>query len=216
MSLLLILWTRYARHARGLWRPILHVWFVLMGLSVLFVYQHHVIDIWTGLIVGIVCLYALPEAPRRWQGFAFTSDPQRRRLGFRYLIGALSCLTFALYFRSWGWWLLWPAAALSLVAAAYFGAGPAVFQKADGRQSWPARILLAPYLLGAWISYRLYTREAPALHEALPGLYFGRWPRGDDLASYASGSGAGFDCGIFRAAKFAKLCVVTETFRFSI
>jgi protein-tyrosine phosphatase len=154
-------------------------------LSVLFVYQHHVIDIWTGLIVGVVCLYALPDAPRRWQGFAFTSDPQRRRLGFRYLIGALSCLTFALYFCSWGWWLLWPAAALSLVATAYFGAGPAVFQKTDGRQSWPARILLAPYLLGVWISYRLYTRAAPARHEALPSLYFGRWPRGDDLASYA-------------------------------
>jgi protein-tyrosine phosphatase len=183
MSLLLILWTRYARHGRGLWQPLLHVWFTLMGLSVLFVYQHHVIDLWTGLIVGIVCLYAFPDAPRRWQGFAFTSDPQRRRLGFRYLTGALSCLTFALYFRFWAWWLLWPAAALSLVATAYFGAGTSVFQKADGRQSWPARILLAPYLLGAWISYRLYTRAAPALHEVLPGLYFGRWPRGDDLAS---------------------------------
>ena len=56
------------------------------------------------------------------------------------------------------WLLLWPAAALLVVAAGYLALGPAVFQKHGGCHSLAARWLLAPYLVGAWISYRLYTR----------------------------------------------------------
>jgi len=186
VSLLMILWVRYARHIFGIWRWALHAWFALIAISVLFVYQHHFIDIWTGLVVGVICHYALPEAPRRWDGFSLTRDPQRRRLGFRYLTGALSCAIVAATLQAWAWLLLWPAASLLSVASAYLGAGTAVFQKADGRQSWPARILLMPHLLGAWTSYRLFTLSAPAMHEVIPGVYFGRRPRGDDLAQLTS------------------------------
>ena len=186
VSLLMILWVRYGRHVFAIRRWALHAWFALIGISVLFVYQHHFIDIWTGFVVGVICLYALPEAPRRWEGFRVTSDPQRRRLGIRYLFGALACALVAATMQSWAWLLLWPAVSLLLVALAYLGAGSAVFQKADGRQSWPARILLMPYLLGAWTSYRVFTRTAPAMHEVIPGVYFGRRPRGDDLALLTS------------------------------
>jgi protein-tyrosine phosphatase/membrane-associated phospholipid phosphatase len=186
VSLLMILWVRYAHYISGIARWALHAWFALIGISVLFVYQHHFIDIWTGFVVGVICLYALPEAPRRWDGFSLTCDAQRRRLGFRYLTGALSCAIVAATIQTWAWLLLWPVASLLLVALAYLGAGVAVFQKADGRQSWPARILLMPYLLGAWTSYRLFTLSAPAMHEVIPGVYFGRRPRGGDLAQLAS------------------------------
>jgi protein-tyrosine phosphatase len=178
----MILWVRYARHIFGIGRWALHAWFALIGVSVLFVYQHHFIDIWTGFAVGVTCLYALPEAPRQWNGLSPTRDPQRRRLGYRYFIGAVLCAIAATTIQTWAWLLLWPAASLLLVALAYLGAGTAVFQKADGRQSWPARILLMPYLLGAWTSYRLFTLSAPAMHEVIPGVYFGRRPRGGDLA----------------------------------
>jgi len=177
VSLLMILWVRYANRLAGVWRWLLHIWFALIGLSVLFVYQHHVIDIWSGFAVGVICLYALPEAPRQWSGFAPTVDPQRRRLGFVYFAAALVFAGLGAGFQSWAWLLLWPAVSLLLVAIAYGLAGPAVFQKLSGRQSWPARILLAPYLFGAWVSYRLQTRARPASHQVVPGVYLGRLPR---------------------------------------
>jgi len=181
LSMLLILWVCYARHVVVRWRWLLDGWFALIGVSVLFVFQHHAIDICTGLAVGVICLYALPDAQRLWRGCALTDDPQRRRIGLRYLAGSLLCLILAATLRSWTWLLIWPAVSLLLVALGYFALGPAVFQKAQGRQSWPARLLLLPYLLGAWISYRLFTRSAPAMHQIIPDVYLGRRPRADDL-----------------------------------
>ncbi|MBM4262958.1 MAG: serine/threonine protein phosphatase [Deltaproteobacteria bacterium] len=188
MSLLIVLWACFARHTVGGWRWLLHGWCVVIGASVLLVQQHHFIDIWTGLLVGAVCLYVLPQAPRRWDKCQLSYDPQRRRLGCRYLGGSLACAFGAVLVGGWGWWLLWPAIALLLVALAYFGLGVAVFQKNAGQQSWPARILLAPYLVGAWISYRMYTRSLPAMHAVVPGVFFGRWPRADDLSGCSPGA----------------------------
>lgn len=48
VALLVILWHLYARHAPSRARPALHVWFALIGLSVLTTYQHHVFDVPTG------------------------------------------------------------------------------------------------------------------------------------------------------------------------
>jgi protein-tyrosine phosphatase/membrane-associated phospholipid phosphatase len=186
VSLLMILWIRYADRTVGRWRWLLHAWFALIGLSIVFVYQHHVIDIWSGFVVGVVCLYAIPESPRQWCGFALTFDPQRRRLGLLYFAAALLLAGLAAALQSWAWLLLWPAVSLSLVAIAYWLAGPSVFQKLDGRQSWPARALLAPYLLGAWLSYRFHTRGRPASQEAAPGLFFGRLPRREESHQWAT------------------------------
>lgn len=181
VSLLMILWARYAHHLAGLWRWLLHGWFTLIGLSIFFVYQHHVVDIWSGFIVGVVCLYGWPDAPRQWCGFSLTGESPRRRLGAYYLSASGLLVGLAVTLQYWAWSLLWPAASLLLVALAYFGAGPAVFQKLSGRHSWPARWLLAPYLFGAWISYRCFTRGRRASDEVVEGLYLGRLPRRGEI-----------------------------------
>ncbi len=59
--LLVILWEFYARHLPRAWGPPLHVWFCLVGLSVLTTYQHHFIDLPTGILVGLLCLWLWPE-----------------------------------------------------------------------------------------------------------------------------------------------------------
>ncbi len=48
ISLLLILWLRYAAHLGTPGRLLLHLWFALIGLSVLTTWQHHFIDLPTG------------------------------------------------------------------------------------------------------------------------------------------------------------------------
>lgn len=61
VSLLVLLWVVYARHARGALRLALHGWFVLIGVSVFTTYQHHVIDGVSGLVVGAFCLRLFPD-----------------------------------------------------------------------------------------------------------------------------------------------------------
>ncbi len=52
IALLIILWDRFARHVPVWARWVLHGWFALIGLSVLTTYQHHFIDIPTGMLLG--------------------------------------------------------------------------------------------------------------------------------------------------------------------
>ncbi len=66
ISVLLVLWARFAAHLAGLLRAALHVWFALIAVSVLTTYQHHVIDVPAGLAVGLLCigLTMRRDAPR--------------------------------------------------------------------------------------------------------------------------------------------------------
>src|SRR5205823_5588502 len=73
----------------------------------------------------------------------------------------------------WGAILLWPAAALGIVAAGYGHFGPAIFRKSGGRLSWSARLLLGPYLVGAFLSSRVYRRRLRLYDEVVPGILLG-------------------------------------------
>ena len=63
ISVLLILWVRFAALLQGWPRRLLGAWFWLIALSVLTTYQHHVIDLPAGALVGLLSL-ALAS---RWQ-----------------------------------------------------------------------------------------------------------------------------------------------------
>jgi protein-tyrosine phosphatase/membrane-associated phospholipid phosphatase len=188
IALLVILWVLYARHIPrwALW--LLHPWFVLVGFSVLTTYQHHVIDIPTGALLGFFCLWLWPDrTPSPASALAFTNDPRRRALALRYAAGALLIAAAALLAGRAGWWLFWPSLALALVAANYalFGAGG--FQKgADGRMSLAARVLLAPYLAGAWVNSRAWTRNDPLRAMVGDGVAIGRLPSRRDSIEFAS------------------------------
>jgi membrane-associated phospholipid phosphatase len=57
ISVLLILWVRFAACAFGWLRGALALWFMLIGVSVLTTYQHHVIDVIAGIFAGYFCLW---------------------------------------------------------------------------------------------------------------------------------------------------------------
>lgn len=176
--LLVVLWVRYAQHLCGVWRWLLHAWFALIGVSVLTTYQHHFLDIPTGLAVGWLCVWMWPE--RIAAPFArarFARDLRRWRLAVMYLAGALVSAALALWSGGAGLWLLWIALALLLVALNYALLGPGGFQKrSDGRLSLAARWLYAPYLMAAWCNSRLWTRRAPSPRAVCDGVWLGRIP----------------------------------------
>jgi hypothetical protein len=176
--LLIVLWVKFAQYLHGVWRWVLHVWALLIGVSVLTTFQHHFIDIPTGLLAGWLCVWLWPEQGtpplRAWRT---ARDAKRWRLAALYLLAAAVLLVPVVLLRGAALWLLWPGVSLLLVALAYAGLGTAVFQKrADGRLTMAARWLLAPYLGAAWINSRLWTRRVPQPLPVLDGVWLGRIP----------------------------------------
>ena len=174
--LLLILWDFYRQRLSGAWKGVLHLWSALIALSVLTTYQHHFIDIPTGLLAGSLCLWMWPLSGDRpvWQ---WSVAPQRRRIALFYALGALACALVAGIGRPW-WWFYWPATSLTLVALCYAALGEQGFQKrANGRHSIAARLLFWPYRVGAWLNARAWTLGLP--HSAQVGsrsVWLGRLP----------------------------------------
>jgi protein-tyrosine phosphatase len=255
IALMAILWVVYLRALPRGWHWLVHGSFALIGVSVLTTWQHHFIDVPTGLALGGLCLWLWPDegpsplagvfggtpramagqvlptptlpargegagtAPSRgddlraspargehvppsptfgggWEGEAHAPSippthptakvrqapsPARRRLARHYALGAITCVLLAMPGGT-ALWVLWPAGSLALVAAAYLTLGPQAFQKRpDGRLTAAALGLFAPYLLGAWLNARAWTRKLLPATEIVPGLLLGRLPGTPDL-----------------------------------
>lgn len=160
-------------------------WSVLVIVSTLTTYQHHFIDLPTGALLGFLIVWALP-----YRGVSplaqcrLTRQSDRRRLAIYYVTGAAVLIALAAIGGGW-LWLLWPAVSLALVSLGYLLLGPAVFTKsADGKIGVAARVLFAPYLLGAYINSRIWTRNDPEPVEVMPGLWLGRFPSSADIGKF--------------------------------
>jgi hypothetical protein len=163
VSLAVILWMRYRAHTAGIVRISLAAWFVLMAASTLTTHQHQFIDVPTGLWAGVLVMAALPE-----RGMA---GPEIK-LTLGYLAGALVCTVAAFDLRGFGWLLLWPGFALSMVAAAYWTGDSAWL----GTRHKSMALLMLPYTVAARINSRLWTRGEPAKNHLIDSVWIGRAP----------------------------------------
>lgn len=190
VCLLIVLWAAFKRHTPARWKLVVHIWAVVIGISVFTTYQHHIIDgIW-GIIAGLLCTYFIPLVPQRsWKA----SQPYKARgLAMRYGAGGLFLLAVVLGIdASWPVFLLWPALCLLVLSWGYLYAGPSIFRKTEGMgqdagtRCVDSRIILAPYELGARIVRALWFKAPPAV-EIVPGLWLGGYPASLPVA----------DCGV--------------------
>lgn len=188
IALLVVLWWLYTARLPRTARWALHIWFALVGGSVLTTYQHHFFDMPTGALLGILCVWLWPE---RRKGPIATMVPatDRRRLilAARYLVVGGVIAAFAIWMGGAGLWLLWPSVSLVLVAANYAVIGAEGFQKdRDGRMSLAARLLLAPYLAAALVNSRLWTRNEPNPVAIVDGVWLGRIPLAREAGDFAT------------------------------
>jgi hypothetical protein len=140
-----------------------------MAVSPLLTYQHHVIDIATGLALAGGCFYFVrAEKMPRW------SRARGWSVGYYYMIAAVVLGGLALIVGRWALLLGWPALACLLVALAYLGFGPNIFRKKDGVIPLSSRFVLGPCLVGQWLSLRHYRRQCAAWNEVVPGVWIGR------------------------------------------
>ena len=158
----------YARHTRGLWRSASNLWFFLVGLSTLLTYQHHFMDVAAGFALGVYCIYFIRESAPRLPVI------ENRRVGLYYCAATLTLACLIVWFWPWGALLLWPAMSLAIAASAYFGLGPGIFRKTDGRLHWSARLVLAPCLLGQQLSLFYYRRQCRPWDKVTPEVWIGR------------------------------------------
>jgi membrane-associated phospholipid phosphatase len=72
IAFLVILWKAYADWVPAKFRWIVHVWSLLIGISVLTTFQHHFVDVPTGAALGFFCLWLWPQgnSGRKWKSIA--------------------------------------------------------------------------------------------------------------------------------------------------
>jgi protein-tyrosine phosphatase len=97
-----------------------------------------------------------------------------RRVGIYYTAGACVALLVGVVLRPWGLLLIWPAISLTIVASSYFGLGPCVFRKTEGKIPRSAWVILWPVLLGQHISLIYYSRRCRPWDRLTPYLWIGR------------------------------------------
>lgn len=168
----------YLRKARAVWlKAALVAWFTLIGLSVLTTYQHHFIDIPTGLAAGCLVLLIRPleGAPL---GFAIAKEAARYKWAALYLglafLTLFAAIVGAKIWSAWMLWLSWASLSFALVACGYAFLGAGVFAKNErGRHAVAAKALLFPYLCVARLNALFWLRGRRLSDEILPGLYLG-------------------------------------------
>jgi len=187
VALTVILFDLYARLLPRWALPVFAGWSLLVVVSTLTTFQHHFIDLPTGLLLGLLCLWLWPVRGSHRGTWHVPQDQRRRALAARYLAGAAALAGVAGLTGGTGLWLIWPALALGSVALAYLALGPGLFAKSDDGRIEPAtRVLLAPYLAAAWINSRLWTHNEARSVPIADDVLLGRFPSAADCARVAS------------------------------
>lgn len=172
IALICLLWVIYVPRAQGLVRRGIQAWFILIGLSALLTWQHQIVDVFTGLFLGLACLHSFPGRSLAEDGMQ--NHARNFPLAWRYGLGAVFLFAIAFLLRPWGLLLLWPGVSLAIMAWAYCGAGAAVFGKHDSRLPISAYIVLGPYLFGIYLAWRYHRQRDAPFGQIVPGLFVGR------------------------------------------
>lgn len=168
VALAMILAEIYGRHSRGLLKLVGYAWFGLIALSTVFTWQHHVVDVFGGFVLGVVAFYLFPAvAPVRVR-------TKNLRVASYYAFFGAALLAVTILNWPSGAWLLWPVTSLVIVTAGYCGLGAGIYHKTDGHLPFSTRLVLGPLLLGQRLSLLYYRFQCRRWDEVVPGILIGR------------------------------------------
>lgn len=171
-----LVWVFYGAHLSGRLRLLTKLWFILIGASTLLVWQHHLIDVAGGFLMGWAIAALIPD-PRRHE-----SRNPSRRLALRYGAGAAVCAALACVWFGF----LWPAVSLAIVGLAYATGRARLLGKENGTLSPSAEWCLLPVRLAAGFLQRRWLKRLPAWHEISPGVLTGRRLSAAEAATLAA------------------------------
>jgi hypothetical protein len=189
--LLIILWDFYRRHWGSRWKYIVDLWSLLIGVSVLTTWQHHFIDVPTGILVGAFCLWLFPVStlsPLQKSPLQ-SPTPKHYKISTYYFISAGLLFSLAFIVKSLSFLFIYPAISCLLISIAYLTARPHFFQKQNNhKMSAASYILFTPYFIFAWLNSRLWTYKHPKDVHIITlnhcAIFLGRIPRHQNLQHY--------------------------------
>ena len=149
------------------WRLVWAMWFTLIALSVLTTWQHHFIDIPTGVLAAALVLWALPNhgndvSPSPLRLLKRASIRTRQQGIWLLLYVGLAVLGILLASLGGAWlWCIWLSVAVLLVALAY-GFGDAVLLgKVEHKRTLGAGLLLLPHTLLSYANIAFWLYKQP-------------------------------------------------------
>ncbi len=176
ISFAIILWSSMRKKipsqiARGL----LAGWLWLIVLATLLVYQHHFIDIPTGILTGLIVIYLIPANTQSFLTRGF-STPRHIKIGLYYLFASLLMLLISFSTPYLSGFFLWIFITLLLVSIIYaFGLDDLLAGK-QGKANWIQWLIFAPYFIGCYLSWHYYRQKIPLMSHVKEHVYIGRYP----------------------------------------
>jgi rhodanese-related sulfurtransferase len=155
-------------------RVVIAVWLLLTSASTLLTYQHRLLDIVAGGLLGALCTYWI-KPNRAGQNVALF-----------YMCAAVSVVLLG----AWSsqpyvpWFALYISASLLLVGWAYWRSNTVFLHKQQGRIPFLAWLKYGPYLLGYRITWLLVIwreRKNPAVRQVSEHLWMGRRLRNSEV-----------------------------------
>ena len=156
----------FYKEIRSKIKYIFYLWFFLLSISTIFIYQHHIIDVICSLFLVLTTLFIFPENSN-------DREKRSRKIGFIYLFFSLTLFTLGLLFLNWSILLLVPSLSLFLVGKTYIENNPSLIKK-RGHIKFCNKLLYFPYLFCyniLWKYFRKY--EGEPWKELVPNLFIG-------------------------------------------
>ncbi len=188
ICLLVILWRHYADIVdSAVIRWITHIWFALIGISVLTTFQHHFIDVLLGFWAGALILLIFPEAAEQWRlRYAERGEKSLRLAAYYFIASMFAVFVGALLFPNpLAWIIYWLAAALMGVAGIYIFGSPEHFGKKAQQLPWRSWMFFGPYIVGARLNAHFWTRKLPSAVNVFENIFLGPQPNQLVLKEYA-------------------------------
>lgn len=167
VSFSIVLWYSMQTQMKSLFlKTLLALWFGTIALSTLFVYQHHLIDLPTGALVGFLAVYFISSKRENKILKAFMT-PRSLKMALYYLLASAFFMFLAFWVSTFFLYLFLSLFFVSVIYA--FGLNELLTKKAY----W---VLFAPYFIGNHFSWMYYKRKLPLMSEVKKGVYLGRKP----------------------------------------
>ena len=170
VSFAIVLWYSMQSQFKSLFvKTLLALWFGLIALSTLFVYQHHFIDLPTGALVGFLAVYFI-SAKRENKILKAFMTPRSLKMALYYLVASAVFMVLAFTVSVF---FLYIFLSLFLVSVVYAFGLNEMSPKTLGGYFFLI-FLFFPYRWGNYLSWNYYKKRLELMTHVKEKVYFGR------------------------------------------